>query len=58
MARQTFKKQQKEMARREKQKKKFARRMERKNEKAMTESKVEGEPQIAQPVARRGPTIL
>ena len=59
MARQTFKKQQKETARREKQKKKFARRMERKNEKAMTESKVEGaKPQIAQPVARRGPTIL
>ncbi len=59
MASETFKKRQKEMARREKQQEKFARRMERKHEKAMGPSPVDGEtPQIAQPVVRPGPTIL
>jgi hypothetical protein len=41
MASETFKKRQKEMARREKQKKKFARRIERKKEKARTEHSTE-----------------
>ena len=59
MASETFKKRQKETARREKQRQKFARRLERKNEKARSESKVDGENlQIAQPVALPGPTIL
>jgi hypothetical protein len=43
MASETFKKRQKEMARKEKQKKKFDRRMERKTEKPKPEDKVEGE---------------
>jgi hypothetical protein len=55
----TFKKRQKAMARREKQQKKAARRMERRNERARTENKVEGEnPNPAESVFRRGPTIL
>jgi hypothetical protein len=59
MASETFKKRQKEMARREKQEQKLARRMERKNGKATAKSQVDEEnPQIAQPVARPGPTIL
>jgi hypothetical protein len=59
MASETFKKRQKEMARREKQQQKVARRMERKNEKATGKSQVDEEnPQSAQPVARPGPTIL
>lgn len=59
MASETFKKRQKEMARREKQEQKLARRMERKNEMATGKSQVDEEkPQIAQPVARPGPTIL
>lgn len=59
MASETFKKRQKEMARREKQEQKLARRMERKNEMAAGKSQVDEEkPQIAQPVARPGPTIL
>ncbi|MGH7926970.1 MAG: hypothetical protein ACREQV_04165 [Candidatus Binatia bacterium] len=57
MASETFKKRQKELARREKQQKKFARRSERKNEKARTENKAEAEnPAIAEPL--NGPTIL
>lgn len=59
MASETFKKRQKEVARREKQLKKVARRMERKNEKATTESKTEGEnPEMVEPDIRHGPTIL
>jgi len=59
MASETFKKRQKETARREKQQKKIARRLERKNEKARTESKIDGEnPQIAQLDFQHGPTIL
>ena len=59
MASETFKKRQKEMARREKQKKKFARKLERKSEKARTESKIEEEnPGLAQLDFQHGPTIL
>jgi hypothetical protein len=59
MASETFKKRQKEVARREKQLKKVARRMERRNEKAMTESKAEGEnPEMAEHAPKHGPTIL
>jgi hypothetical protein len=59
MASETFKKRQKEMARREKQQKKAARRMERKDEKARTDSKADGEnPQTVQLDFRQGPTIL
>jgi hypothetical protein len=59
MASETFKKRQKEMARREKQQKKFARRSERKNEKARTESNAEGNnPEIADTAFKHGPTIL
>jgi hypothetical protein len=59
MASETFKKRQKEVARREKQQKKFARRMERRNEKAMIENTPEGEnPTIGEPASSRGPTIL
>jgi hypothetical protein len=59
MASETFKKRQKEMARREKQQKKAARRMERKKE----QGKVEGKPPETVPngpefAAPRGPTIL
>jgi hypothetical protein len=59
MGSETFKKRQKEMARREKQKKKFARRLERKNEKARPGNKAEREnPKIGQLDFRQGPTIL
>jgi hypothetical protein len=59
MASETFKKRQKEMARREKQRMKFDRRMERKTEKAKPENNVEGEnPMKVQPDFRHGPTIL
>ena len=59
MASETFKKRQKELARREKQQKKAARRMERRSEKARTESKVQREnPNPAEPDSQRGPTIL
>jgi hypothetical protein len=59
MASETFKKRQKEAARREKQLKKVARRMERRNEKATTESKSEREkPEIAEHALGHGPTIL
>jgi hypothetical protein len=43
MASETFKKRQKEAARREKRLKKFARRIERRNEKSVNGSKSEGE---------------
>jgi hypothetical protein len=59
MASETFKKRQKELARREKQQKKIARRLERRNEKIILESKVEGEkPEPAAQTTRSGPTIL
>ena len=59
MASETFKKRQKEAARREKQQKKAARRMERRNEKARTESRIQGEnPNPSEPALQRGPTIL
>jgi hypothetical protein len=60
MASETFKKRQKEMARREKQQKKAARRMERKDEKVRTESKVQGDnpPNPEEMAFQRGPTIL
>jgi hypothetical protein len=59
MASETFKKRQKEMARKEKQQKKAARRMERRDEKARTESKVDGEnPSPAEPAFQHGPTVL
>jgi hypothetical protein len=59
MASDTFKKRQKEIARREKQQKKAARRMERRNEKARGENKVEGnDPNPAEPAFQGGPTIL
>ncbi len=59
MASETFKKRQKELARREKQQQKAARRMERRSEKARTESQVQGEsPNPAEPVSQPGPTIL
>jgi hypothetical protein len=48
MASETFKKRQKEAARREKQQKKFARRLERKNEKARGEKQADDEkPSVA-----------
>jgi hypothetical protein len=59
MASETFKKRQKDMARREKQQKKAARRMERRNEKARNGTEVSGaDPNTAESVSRRGPTIL
>jgi hypothetical protein len=59
MASETFKKRQKEMARREKQQKKFARRSEKKNEKARAESNTEGaNPETADGAFKHGPTIL
>jgi hypothetical protein len=59
MASETFKKRQKEIARREKQKKKFERRMERKAEKTKSENPVEGgSPKITPVDFQRGPTIL
>ena len=59
MASETFKKRQKEMARKEKKQKKAARRIERKDEKARTESTVEGETlNPAETAAPHGPTIL
>lgn len=60
MAPETFKKRQKEVARREKQQKKFARRLERKSGKTRTENESGGEnPQTSeQQVLKHGPTIL
>ena len=57
MASETYKKRQKELARKEKQQKKAARRMERRDERARTENKLQKEdPNIA--LSREGPTIL
>ena len=59
MASETFKKRQKETARREKQRQKLARRLERKSEKARAESKIEeGNPGLAQLDYQHGPKIL
>jgi hypothetical protein len=60
MASETFKKRQKEMARKEKQQKKLARRMERKEEKARTEGHSDGDnpPQTDEQAAKHGPTML
>jgi hypothetical protein len=63
MASETFKKRQKETARREKQQKKFARRLERKNDKGRTETETESEsggenPEISEQMLKHGPTIL
>jgi hypothetical protein len=59
LASETFKKRQKEAARREKQQKKAARRLERRNEKPRNETKISGtNPNIPESVSRRGPTIL
>lgn len=63
MASETFKKRQKETARREKQQKKFARRLERKNDKGRTEPETEtgsaGEnSEIFEQIPKHGPTIL
>lgn len=65
MASETFKKRQKETARREKQQKKFARRLERKNDKGRTETETETEsesggenPEISEQMLKHGPTIL
>lgn len=59
MGNETFKKRQKEAARREKQKKKAARLMERRDERAGTESKLqEGNPHIAESVSEPEPKPL
>jgi len=59
MASETFKKRQKETARREKQQKKFARRLERKNDKGRTETESGAEnPEISEQIPKHGPTIL
>ncbi len=60
MASETFKKRQKEVARKEKQQKKLARRMERRGEKARTEGNSQGDnpPGIAGHPVKHGPTIL
>jgi hypothetical protein len=61
MASETFKKRQKETARREKQQKKFARRLERKNDKGRTETETESgaeNPEISEQALKHGPTIL
>jgi hypothetical protein len=59
MANETFKKRQKEAARREKQKKKAARRLERRNERARGEKQVRGEnPKIAEAVSEPEPRTL
>ena len=55
----TFKKRQKEAARREKQQKKAARRMERRDERTKTESKLQKEsPQTAEIVSQSEPTNI
>jgi hypothetical protein len=59
MAAETFKKRQKEAARKEKQQKKLARRSERKMEKAKTHmDSQEDNQQLVQAGAKHGPTIL
>lgn len=60
MASETFKKRQKELARKEKQQKKAARRLERRDEKARAASNVQGDtPANSEEMAfQPGPTIL
>jgi hypothetical protein len=59
MAAETFKKRQKEAARREKQQRKLTRRSERKMEKAKTETKAQEEnSRLAGVASKHGPTIL
>ena len=63
MASETFKKRQKETARRENQQKKFARRLERKNDKGKTETETETESggensEMSEQIPKHGPTIL
>jgi len=59
MASETFKKRQKEAARREKKHQKAARRMERRSEKARTDNKIqEDNPNPMEPALQHGPTIL
>ena len=58
MASETFKKRQKEMARKEKQRQKLVRRMERKNEKAQGGSSLDEQTQqLVQLADQPGPTI-
>ena len=59
MAAATFKKRQKEVARREKQQKKLARRLERKQDKAKAPSGAPGESvQVGESASKQGPIIL
>jgi streptomycin 6-kinase len=59
MGNETLKKRQKEAARREKERKKAALLMERRKEKSQAETLVHPDnPNLAESVARRGPTIL
>ena len=63
MASETFKKRQKEMARKEKKMQKLARRQERKNDKVPGENSLDVdirqlEQQLEQPAEHAGPTIL
>jgi hypothetical protein len=59
MGNETFKKRQKELARKEKQQKKAARRMERRNDQGRTEDKgPEKNPTGPESVSQHGPTIL
>jgi hypothetical protein len=60
MGNETFKKRQKELARKEKQQKKAARRMERRNEQGRTEEDKlpEDNPNGSESVSQHGPTIL
>src|SRR5438132_5639533 len=59
MGNETFKKRQKELARKEKQQKKAARRIERRNEQGRTEDKdPEKDPTGPESVSQHGPTIL
>ena len=60
MASETFKKRQKEWARKEKQQKKAARRIERREEKARTEGQTQGDnpPNPEALALQHGPTIL
>ncbi len=58
MGNETYKKRQKELARREKQQKKAARRMQRRNEQASTRDKHPTEPTQSDSISPRGPNIL
>jgi hypothetical protein len=58
MGNDTFKKRQKEIARREKQQKKAARRNQRRNEQAVNRDKLSNPDNQSDPVATHGPVIL